>query len=153
MKQLSILITVLISLGFSSVCLGAVHKSLKVPNYKNIQLIVDPITENNVGITSAKIKLATKLRLLRNGIKTVSDSNPVLFVDIQVIDVIVGTRDKGVAYSIRITLEKFEGLASYSDLMTSQGGIGLDDDYKTFEEDFLNYLDKFILDYLESNME
>jgi hypothetical protein len=48
MKQLSILITLLIGLGFSSVCWGEVYNSLKVPNYKNIHLVVEDVEENRV---------------------------------------------------------------------------------------------------------
>lgn len=155
MKQLSILITLLIGLGFSSACWGEVHESLKVTNYKNIQLLVKPVEDNCLGISAKNIELLTKLKLLRNGIKTVSDSNPFIYIDVSVIDVNVGGKKFGAAYKIEINLQDsgFEKEGVYSNSLTLEGGLCIGNSYKTFERDFEEFLDKFILNYLESNME
>ena len=155
MKQLSILITLLISLGFSSACWGEVYESLKVTNYKNIHLLVNPVEDNCLGISADKIKLLTKLKLLRNSIKTVSVSNPFIYIVVSVIDVDIGGEKLGAAYNIKINLQDlgFEKEGAYSNSLTMEGGLGIGNSYKTFERDFEEYLDKFILNYLESNME
>jgi len=155
MKQLSILITLLISLGFSSACWGKFHKSLKVPNYKNIQVLVEDLYDNSVGITRGKVETAVKLKLLRNGIKVTPLSNPYIYVVVNVVDVKVGGKTKGVAYNISLGLCEmdFEKGDWYMPSQSSVGGIGLATSFEVFRTDLDNYLDQFILDYLESNME
>jgi hypothetical protein len=155
MKQLSILITLLIGLGFSSVCSGKVYESLKVPNYKKIQVIIENVSENSVGITSGNIETAVKLKLLRNGIKITPKSNPYIYVAVNVMDLELGTRVVGVAYNVTIGLIKFDFEKGYSYLPwdSSMGVIGSSPSLGDFRTKFDNYLDIFILNYLESNME
>ena len=155
MKQLSILITLLISLGLSSTCWGKVFKSLKVPNYKNIQVLVEDVHENSVGITSENIETAAKLKLLRNGVKLTPLSNPYIYVSINVVDVTLGARVLGVAYNIIIGLSKYdiEKGYTYTPLDSSISAIGLSTNLEDFRAYLDNCLDKFILNYLESNME
>jgi hypothetical protein len=154
MKQLSILITLLISLGLSSTCWGEVYNSLKVPNHKNIRLIVQDVEENFIGVTTEKIELATKLGLLRNGIKTGNTSSPYfLYVGVEIIDIEIGGFKKGSTFHIKINLEKIEDGGAYANTLTMTGGLFLGTEYKDFEQRLNFALKGFLLNYLESNME
>jgi hypothetical protein len=155
MKQLSILITLLISLGFSSACLGKVYNSLKVPNYKNIQLLVEQIPKNSFGLTREKVITITKLHLLRNGIKSAERTNPHLAIDIIAMDILVEGNIVGQTYHIKINLAMIdvEDVAIYEDVLSSKGALFIGNTYEDFERDLKNLLDQFLVDYLESNME
>ena len=126
-----------------------------MPNYKNIQVLVEYINKNAVGLTQEKVKATTKLQLLRNGIKSTSTTNPLLSIIVGVLDIKVDNRIVGQAYNLNISLCKFDFEADtyYHDGKPAQEIIFLGKTYKDFEEMFKEKLDQFLVDYLESNME
>ena len=155
MKQLSILITLLV---ISSLALsGEVYEGLKVKgDYKKLGIIIEKVRENEAGLTTELVERAVKLKLLSNGIKSPTYHPSYLYVVVRILD-------DGTSYSFHICLEKnsaaygvdksVAGIAfrPYQAVYGSMGKAGKSSDF------ILNHLnerlDKFLLDYLESNME
>lgn len=154
MKQLSILIALLISLGFSSVCWGNI---LKIDNHKELRIVVEDIGDNVVGITTDKVSTMTKLRLMANNIKPSGALSRYLYIMVIPVDIIVAGEKLGSAFTIHINLARESSefgvfvqdstQAVSSSLTLSLGDLPL------FERVFNNLLDGFILKYLEANME
>ena len=117
--------------------------------------MVEDIYENSVGVTREKVLATTKLELLRYGIKSTSTTNPYISINVNVLDITVGERVVGQAYHVAIGLSKneFEADTYYFDRKTSRSGMIIRSTYEDFERAFKQYLEEFLVDYLETNME
>ena len=157
MRQLSILITLLV---MSSLALsGKVFPGLKVKgNYKNLHIVVENVYENAANLNTEQVERAVKLRLLRNGIKTLDSTyDPhYLYINIDI-------SKKGTYYCFDLELRKnafgygidksITGI-SFKPNQGTYGGLGLAGQSSSHVIGHVErILDAFILDYLESNME
>ena len=148
-------ITTLLALLFcSSALMGKKFPSLKVPNYKEVEIVVEEIQPNYLGITREDIILATKLRFLRNGLKVVdlkSGSN--LWIQVTALNIKVGGRNVGCAINVSIKFQfRYYG-RMLIDGLSSKEGLSIVTSKKMFINNYEDDLDKFILNYLESNIE
>ena len=157
-KRLS-LVCLLLSL-LASVGWAKKYTSLKVPNYKILNALVEVVTENKTGLTTEKVENALKLRLLGNGIKTNTETESLshyLYVNVNVLP-------NGAAYNVTVEFRRY--VFGYPKEISDQTGIrfspqqgtynvlGLTGGSASFIIEALNgALDKFLLDYLESNIE
>jgi hypothetical protein len=171
MKQLSILITLLISLGFSSACWGKKFNFLQVKDYKNVLLVADVAGENVLGINRSNVLLATKLMFLKNGLKVFSaqeavdqeiDIKAITGVEIVTRNIEIGDKAFGCAVHINIQMSKLAseyGLDSnviggtFNESRTRVSRLIIVSEYKHFEYALESVVKEFILNYLESNME
>ena len=131
-------------------------------NYKELRVIVEEVRENSVGVTEEDLERTLKLRLMRNGIKPITDSasKHYLYFRLTILDVI-----GGFAASVDINLRKLSGF-----YLSPAHGVSFDHIPSTFQSGGLSsvitgseksqvlgivekYIDKFILAYLEANME
>ena len=148
-------ITTLLALLFcSSALMGEKIQSLKVPNYKEVKLLVEEIDPNELGITSEDIILATKLRFLRNGLKVVNikrDSN--LWVQVTALNIKVGGRNVGCAVNLSLSFQFTHYQRKLIDGLSVQAGLIIATTKESFMDFYNRKLDQFILNYLESNME
>ena len=138
---------------------GKVYPGLKVKgNYKNLHILVESINENAANLTKEQVERAVKLRLLRNGIKTLEDRNAPHYLYIN-----INISKKGTFYGFEFVLWKYaldygvdQSITGIS-FMPRQGpyaSVGLAGQNSTaFIGHLETVLDAFILDYLESNME
>ena len=69
MKKLIILLTLALSFSLAD---AKKYTSLKVKDYKNVEVLIEDIAKSNSGITKKDIQNKVKLILLRNGFKTSS---------------------------------------------------------------------------------
>jgi hypothetical protein len=139
-------------------CFGEKFSILKADNYKEVGLAVEEIPQNALGITREGIITSTKLRLLSNNIK-VTDVSTLRFIHVIISPIDISGRDKTVGTAIHIGIsfarwsDDFDG--HISSITQSKTGINLytTSDYNKFMNQYNRFLDFFILDYLESNME
>jgi hypothetical protein len=160
MKQLSILITVfLCTIGNLT---SKVNPQLKVKsNYKTVDLVVENVSANKLGITSESIQNIIKLRFLANGIKVRSGSRNPIYVKILVSDTTgMDNSYRGTtAIALYICLVKFSSDydldGKYFGKLTDTGSMLFlgQVNSSTFKTDIEKCTDAFLLDYLESNME
>jgi len=155
-KRLSfvcLLLTFLASAGWAKK-----YASLKVPDYKNLDVLVEKIRENKTGLTEEKVENAVKLRLLGNGIKAKKNSvTHYLYVNVNVLS-------NGTAFSVRVEFKRYSfaypkeisaqtGLV-FRPLQGSYTSLGRSEGSASFIIESINeVLDSFLLDYLESNIE
>ena len=133
-------------------------------NYKELSCGVEKIDENSVGVTEKDLERTLKLRLLKNGIKPITDydydDKHYMYLNVNIIDVIGG-------FAAKVVIE----LNKYSDDYVSPDH-GASDHHIPYEfvsggfgsmisgatksdllENVESCLDDFILAYLEANME
>ena len=151
LKQIFLIIS-LLSL-FASVGLAKKIDFLKIPDYKNIDLVVELINPNHLGITKDKVTTTSKLRLIRNGLKIDPNNLNYIYICVIALDVVVGSEKLGCAVDLEIFFQKVENGIHKTTTYSSIRSLGLDVKYEDFQETLEDCLDKFILNYLESNME
>lgn len=135
--------------------MGKKFPGLKVPNYKEVELVVEEIQPNYLGITRKDIILATKLRFLRNGLKVVdSKSGSNLWIQVTALNIKVAGRNVGCAINVSLQFQFRYNGRTLIDGLSGKEGLQLVISKEEFmNNDYAHYLDQFILDYLESNME
>lgn len=131
-------------------------------NYKELKILVEPISENSVGVTKEDLERTLKLRLMKNGIKPRTDFGHKhnLYLNVTVV-----SPRGGYAASILVTLNKASSdyvspdHGASSDHLplfftsSKDRGIFMGSTKSHFLEDVEQVLDTFILKYLEANME
>ena len=159
MRLSKLSLVLFLSFFLSSFCWAKKFKSFKFKDYKNVQLVVEDIDANSVGITRDKVLVATKLRLMRNGLKIVPQTQGrYLYVTIRVMDVKVGGRIQGSAVSFDAGITRLVNIPTgpimITESLSEAEGMSLlpRGDYESFLEDLNECLDQLILDYLESNL-
>jgi len=161
MRLSKLSLVLFLSFFLSSFCWAEKFKSLKFKDYKNVQVVVEAINPNSVGITEDKVLVATKLRLMRNGLKVVPRTQGrYLYVTISVMDVKVGGRTQGSAVSFDAGITRLVNIPSIGPIMITESlteaeGMSVlpRGDYESFLKDLNECLDRLILNYLESNLE
>ena len=143
---------------FASPLLAKKYPGLKVKgNYKELRVVVENVPNNTLGLAEEDVERAVKLRLLANGIKgTKTISVHYLYVDVAVL---TGPN----AFKIDIFLQKFSDAYGVDEKVAGAyflpeqgyyGTLGTAGRSKQYILEALNEkLDKFLLDYLESNIE
>ena len=133
-------------------------------NYKELKIMVEGVNENSVGVTEEDLERTLKLRLMKNGIKPHTDYK---VGDKHFLYLIVNIMDEkgGYSASLGVSLRKYSFHYVSPDHGASGGHIP-----NSFVSGYVNalvvgskkshllesvekYLDKFILKYLEANME
>jgi len=155
-KRLSFVCLLLIFLA--SVGWAKKYTSLKVPDYKNLSIVVETVGENKMGLTTEKVENAVKLRLLGNGIKRKNGSTShYLYVRLTVFP-------NGTAFSVSVEFSRFS--FAYPKEISDKTGSKFVPDQGTYSmlglaggsashiiASINEQLDEFLLDYLESNIE
>ena len=142
---------------FASPLLAKKYPGLKVRgNYKVMDVVVENVGNNTLGLTTQDVERAVKLRLLANGIKGGKILGHQLYVR-------VGVLSTGNAFDLDVIFEKIsfaygvdEKVAgiSFTPNQGSYGSYGTAGRSKQAILEALNaQLDSFLLDYLESNIE
>ena len=161
MNLRSIFLIVLLNLICASVH-AEKYEGLKVlGNYKELHYLIEYVGENNIGLTDGDIESLVKLRLLSAGIKPIKgdgvhSKKHYMHVDVRC------TKD-GVLFRNNVELAKISRLygvpyekagRSFTPLQGSYGNFGTSGRKKNYIlESAGRSIDKFLLDYLESNLE
>jgi hypothetical protein len=137
--------------------MGKMYPTLKVDNFKEVRINVQFTNKNNIGLSKEEVIVATKLRFLQNGLKVTDEISRLenLWIKISMLDIIVGERDVGCALYLDLSFQIFaDDLKSFvADPFAGQASQMIITSKKDFFNAYNIYLDRFILDYLESNME
>jgi hypothetical protein len=152
------ILTCLILALFASSVFAKKYRGLKVKgDYKVLTVLVEGFPKNDAGLTKEDVIRAVKLRLLANGIKTPDYLGPhYLYVQVSVLA-------DGNAFSIDVSLVKYSlayGVdvnvagSYFSPEKGSYSGVGTAAKSKQYILGALNsHIDRFLLDYLESNID
>jgi hypothetical protein len=162
MKLIRLPLACLVVSLLSSVGWAKKYTSLKVSDYKNLKIIVEEIGKNKAGVTGELVERAVKLRLMGNEIK-IKPPSLVKWPDCYLY-VRVSILPEGTAYDIDVVLRRYgdtlpvEAQAKtgiyFAPEQRTYGGFGTCGQDSSYVIGHLNrQLDKFILDYLESNIE
>ena len=160
MKKLIILLTLALSFSFAD---AKVYTSLKAKDYKNVQVIVEEIPKSNSGITKKDIQNKVKLILLRNGFKTSNEiGKDFIYIYVNVMPLNNARSD---AFSLDIsyikfadnhfdsTLEKNSSGSMFKPDQGNYGTIGFTNESSLILTGISKYFEKFLVDYMESNIE
>ena len=148
--------TLLALLVCSSTLMGKAHVALMVRDHKKVKIIVEDIVPNALGITREDIILASKLSFLRNGLKVVDPktyTSANLWIVVNAMDINVGGSNVGCATNVSLMFQFHVSGRKLIEGDTIKGGLLLVTSKEMFLNYYGNYLDQFILDYLESNPE
>lgn len=158
MKFITTLLALLFCSSFTSN--AEIYPGMKViGGYKALDVSFAPVNRNQFGLTQEDVERTVKLRLLTNGIKTVGRTKlHYLYIDVNtlesqndtIFDIDLKLKKYSDAYGVSRNAAGFVFIPNQS----SYGSVGIINTSKSFIlESLLNALDKFLLDYLESNME
>jgi hypothetical protein len=124
--------------------------------------LVEGISKSNTGLTKEEITTEVKLILLQNGIKSEKKSGDYLYINVDLLPHPNGIND---FFNIDIKYRKFSHNHEdkiidsnvtgrfFTPEQGNYGNIGIASNKKFIIESINKYLKKFILDYLESNIE
>ena len=136
-------------------------------NYKELHVVVEELDKNSVGVTRKNLERTVKLRLMKNGIKPITDtrSKHYLYLRVNIMDILYPIKAIGVAVKLDITLQKYSSDYVSADhgasrdhvpttiLSSHDGGLALKTSKAGVLEVVEEEIDTFILKYLEANME
>ena len=152
------LFALVLSLGISN-GFGKVYPGLKVKgDFRKIQLLVEDVGPNKL-VTTQDIKTTVKLRLFSNNIKIQEYSSEYIYVDIGVMPLKDNVNS---VYAIEVRLikrsepyEVSKSVAGYSfePRQGSYAGLGILWSKGQLLSEVQGYIDAFLVDYIESNME
>ena len=161
MKKLIISLTLALSFSFVN---AEKYPALKVKDYKNVKVVVERMdTDSNTGITAKDIENKIKLTLLRNGFKlSEQKGKDYIYINLNLMPVNDKVND---VYKISILYEKlsfnhFDTVAEQDAaglIFTPDQGvyesIGIANKKSTITSRVNDHLEKFLVDYMESNIE
>lgn len=156
--KILILFALVLSLGIS-IGSGKVYQGLKVKgDFRKVQLLVEDVNPNGI-VTKQDIENTVKLKLFSNNIKTIPIGSENLYLQ-----VIILPMDNGVnfVYSTLLELKKWSFDYGVSEsvagpLFAPHQGIYFQTGICRSKDKFLSNIkeivDRFLVDYIESNME
>jgi hypothetical protein len=151
------LFALVLCLGISN-GFGKVWPGLKVNgDFRNILLVVEHIAPNDL-VTHKDIENTVKLRLFSNNIKTIDWRTDYLYVNVSVLPI----SNSNVVYNIKVEFNKrskFYGVSesvagsTFAPSQGAYGSIGSCYSKDTLLSSVKGAIDRFLVDYIESNME
>lgn len=151
------LFALILCLGISNV-FGEVHPGLKVKgDFRGMQLVVEDIGPNKL-LTREDIVNTVKLRLFSNNIKTKEVGSEFLYVKVKVMEL-----DDGVNYVFDVGIELIKRSYAYevsksvagitfTPRQGAYGALGICYTKDRLLSSVKGSIDRFLVDYLESNM-
>ena len=166
MKKLIILLTLALSISFAD---AAKYPALKVKDYKNLNIVIDSLPKSNCGLTIKDIETEIKLLFIQNGIKPKIGTGNHLYIAIGILEL---EKSDGDVFDVKIEYIRsgaehpfLDDPISFQDKILPHTGwkwkpqqgdynsLGISH-RKSFILDALkSNLKKFLVDYIESNIE